>query len=87
MNKLNLAIDVLFCLDVVICFRTSYQDAEGIEILEGKKLAITYIKSGAFFIDFIGAVPIDKIVQSFLGPITLVGLLCKIRHKLYNKYI
>ena len=45
--------------------------------MEGKKIAKAYIKSGRFFVDFIGSFPIDRVLESFLGPITIVEFICK----------
>ena len=36
-------IDLFFCIDIVICFRSSYFDSEGEEVLEGRKIAKHYI--------------------------------------------
>jgi len=59
-------IDFCFCVDVAITFRTSYFDAEGEEVLDGFKIAKTYIKSGRFFLDFIASVPLDSLLGLFI---------------------
>lgn len=64
-STLDRIIDSLFCLDVIFSFRTSYFDNEGEEVLEGKKIATSYIKNGRFFIDFIASVPLDLLISRF----------------------
>lgn len=61
-NLLDRIIDSIFCIDVVIAFRTSYFDNEGEEVKDGRRIAMTYIKSGRFFIDFIASVPLDVLI-------------------------
>jgi hypothetical protein len=70
-------------VDVLVSFRTSYQDNEGVENMDGKKIAKNYVKSGRFFFDFLGSFPFDRIIESFLGPKTYVEMICKISH-LFN---
>lgn len=55
-------IDVCFFLDIIVTFRTtSVNLATGEEIIHSKEIASRYLK-GRFMIDFLSAVPIDKIV-------------------------
>lgn len=60
-----------------ISFRTSYYDNEGLEVMEGKKIAKHYLKTGKFFADFIGSFPFDRIITAFTGPNKAVSLVCK----------
>ncbi len=86
----NIIIDFFFCFDVAISFRTSYFDQEGEEVLNGKKIAMQYIKSGRFFIDFIASVPLDTIVGLFLtdsGYIDLISLIKLVRVARINRLI
>jgi hypothetical protein len=54
-------VDVLFAIDIIIMFRTSYQDQKTDNIIRDSKLiAINYIK-GRFFIDLLASVPFDLI--------------------------
>ena len=78
-------VDLIFLIDVIITFRTTYLDtAIGEEVTETHKIAITYLK-GSFAIDFISSVPLEAFVpasqtsvRSFL---TLFGLLKLLRIK------
>lgn len=52
-------VDVLFAIDIIIMFRTSYQDQKTDNIIRDSKLiACNYIK-GRFSIDFLASVPFD----------------------------
>lgn len=56
---------MLFVLDILIAFRTTYFDPHsGAEIFSAKKTAIVYLKS-QFLIDAASAVPLDTIYETF----------------------
>ena len=56
-------VDVLFAIDIMIMFRTSYQDQKTDNIIRDSKLiAINYMK-GRFFIDLLASVPFDGIAR------------------------
>lgn len=58
---LNSVIDILFLVDILVAFRTTYFDTHsGDEVLDGKKTAIAYLKD-RFVIDFVSTVPLDTI--------------------------
>lgn len=62
-TTLNSIIDVMFLLDILIAFRTTYFDMHsGEEVFSGKKTSISYLKS-RFFIDFVSTVPVDTISE------------------------
>ena len=48
--------NVFFCIDIFICFRTPYYDSEGEIHFSSKEIALNYLK-GFFFIDFISSIP------------------------------
>ena len=50
--------------DIALNFMTTYLDINGDEVLDPKKIATNYLK-GAFWIDFISAVPIDNFLVMF----------------------
>ena len=57
-------VDLIFLIDVIITFRTTYLDtAIGEEVTETHKIAITYLK-GSFAIDFISSVPLEAFVPA-----------------------
>ena len=52
-------VDVIFAIDIVIMFRTSYQDQKTDNIIRDSKLiAINYFKD-RFFIDLLASIPFD----------------------------
>ena len=62
-NTFNTIIDIMFLLDILVAFRTTYFDMHsGEEVFSGKMTAIAYIKS-RFVIDFVSTVPVDTISE------------------------
>jgi hypothetical protein len=59
-------IDYCFMTDIVISFRTTYQDPfTGEEVYQQKKIANHYFY-GRFWIDLISTIPVEKYVKVFL---------------------
>ncbi len=56
----DLALDVLFCSDMILNFVTCYND-RGIFVADIRKIAIHYLRTW-FFLDFFGSVPFDKVL-------------------------
>ena len=63
MKDFELLVDILFCIDVVLNFRTSYIKDNGMEEQNAWKVAKNYL-FGFFSIDFVSSVPFDRIVQN-----------------------
>jgi hypothetical protein len=64
---INSIIDVIFGIDIVLNFRTSYIiEATGAELLQPSKIALHYLK-GRFFIDLFATVPFDSILAGLAG--------------------
>ena len=81
----NSSIDFIFIMDVVVTFRSSYQNSRtGDEVFDCKLIAINYIK-GRFLIDILASLPLDFISWIFLAEMDstwmfqLFGLLKLIR--------
>lgn len=78
-------IDVLFGLDVIINFRTSFVHSKtGLEVVEWKPIARNYVFSGRFFIDLLASIPFERLYTliqpgSSSGTLELLGLLKLIR--------
>ena len=78
-------IDVLFAVDVIINFRTSFVHPKtGLEVVEGKSIAKNYILSGRFWIDLLATIPFEKLYSLIApgnnsGTLELLGLLKLIR--------
>lgn len=61
----NHIIDFFFFLDIIMNFRTSYQNIlTGDEIIIPKEIAINYIK-GRFWLDCVSSIPFDVLVSIF----------------------
>jgi hypothetical protein len=57
---------VLFAMDIVICFFTSYINvASGDEIYGLQMIAVNYVCSGTFIIDILSTFPLDRWVEGF----------------------
>jgi hypothetical protein len=55
-------IDYCFMADILISFRTTYQDPfSGEEVYQAKKIAKNYFY-GRFWIDLISTIPVEKVV-------------------------
>lgn len=60
-------IDVLFFIDIVVNFRTTYVDSKtGVEVTSGLKVALKYIFYGRFWIDLGASLPLELIVVVIL---------------------
>ena len=64
----NHIIDGFFILDIILTFRTSYQNIHtGDEITNSKLIAINYM-CGRFWIDLISAIPFEVVPLLFVAP-------------------
>jgi CRP-like cAMP-binding protein len=61
----DLTLDVIFMVDVALCFLTSYFDARGILAKNLKDIAARYVKTW-FLLDLGGSFPFDKVVGLFV---------------------
>jgi hypothetical protein len=60
---INYIIDIMFVLDVLLNFRTTYINMNtGEEIFEPKAIALNYLFSAQFCLDFLSAISIDNLV-------------------------
>lgn len=57
----DLVINILFLIDIVISFRTSFINSEGEEVRDLKKIAKRYLR-GMFIVDLLSSIP-----YSYLG--------------------
>ena len=56
---LDICIDLLFLLDIVVNFRTTFYDKDGDEIFDAKIIAKNYALGGRFTIDALATIPFD----------------------------
>ncbi|XP_030630882.1 potassium voltage-gated channel subfamily H member 6-like [Chanos chanos] len=77
LNVVDVIVDVLFIVDIVINFRTTYVNHNDEVVTHPKRIAIHYIK-GWFLIDMVAAIPFDLLIfksGSDETTTTLIGLL------------
>ena len=81
-------IDILFALDVVINFMTTYINPKtGVVVTNPKRIVKNYIFRGRFFVDLLASIPFDKLISSEPGVdgeinddySTILGLLKMVR--------
>lgn len=63
---LNVIVDLVFLVDIFICFRTSFLNDDGLEVMDLWMIAKRYMK-GDFFVDFFATIPIDWIAELIHG--------------------
>ena len=71
-RAVDVALDVLFSIDIAIRFRTAFRD-HGYDVTQPKTIALNYIR-GWFFIDLFSSLPIDQLVASWFSASTVVAL-------------
>ena len=90
-------IDVMFFMDVIFNFRTTYINQKtGSEVIDGKTIAFTYLFKGRFVIDMLASIPFELVIGLFtegnssvtkvLGLLKLVRLLRLGRIITYMKF-
>jgi hypothetical protein len=90
--NINTISDIIFVLDIIICFRTTIlDDEEGLEIKDWRIIGRAYIR-GRFTIDFLSTLPFDLIASIFIhedeaNKFQLFGLLKLIRVLRLNRII
>lgn len=58
-------LDVLFGLDVIFNFRTTFVNSKtGLEITDPKKIALNYTKSGRLFVDLSASIPFELLFEA-----------------------
>ena len=63
---IDLIINIVFMIDVAICFNTSYFNIEGELVRTRKEIAMNYMFKGMFFIDFFSSIPYTLLGLSML---------------------
>ena len=58
-------IDMIFALDIILRFRTTYIDqVSGEEVTDTYMIGMRYLKSSQFFFDLISTIPFDDLFAS-----------------------
>ncbi|XP_048113626.1 potassium voltage-gated channel subfamily H member 2a isoform X2 [Alosa alosa] len=75
LNVVDLIVDILFILDIIINFRTTYVNSNDEVVSHPVRIAVHYFK-GWFLIDLVAAIPFDLLIyRSGEETTTLIGLL------------
>uniref|UniRef100_A0A8C1XIS4 Voltage-gated inwardly rectifying potassium channel KCNH2 n=1 Tax=Cyprinus carpio TaxID=7962 RepID=A0A8C1XIS4_CYPCA len=75
LNVVDLIVDIMFVVDIVINFRTTYVNSNDEVVSQPSRIAIHYFK-GWFLIDMVAAIPFDLLIyRSVEDTTTLIGLL------------
>ncbi|XP_042559659.1 potassium voltage-gated channel subfamily H member 2a [Clupea harengus] len=75
LNVVDLIVDILFILDIIINFRTTYVNNNDEVVSHPVRIAVHYFK-GWFLIDLVAAIPFDLLIyRSGEETTTLIGLL------------
>jgi len=73
-------IDVVFMLDIILRFRTTYIDSvTGEEIMDSFSIGKKYITSPSFIIDTLSTVPLDDFIRSESRALSFLGMLKLLR--------
>ena len=66
MRVFNYMIDLMFLIDIILNFRTTFQSlTTGDEVTDPKEIAINYLKAPRFWIDAVSTIPFDVIMSIF----------------------
>ncbi|KAG7455446.1 hypothetical protein MATL_G00256500 [Megalops atlanticus] len=75
LNVVDLIVDIMFIIDIVINFRTTYVNSNDEVVSQPGRIAVHYFK-GWFLIDMVAAIPFDLLIyRSGEETTTLIGLL------------
>uniref|UniRef100_A0A8D0CXM5 Potassium voltage-gated channel subfamily H member 2 n=1 Tax=Sander lucioperca TaxID=283035 RepID=A0A8D0CXM5_SANLU len=75
LNVVDLIVDIMFIIDILINFRTTYVNANDEVVSHPVRIAVHYFK-GWFLIDMVAAIPFDLLIyRSGEETTTLIGLL------------
>ncbi|XP_077055589.1 voltage-gated inwardly rectifying potassium channel KCNH7 isoform X7 [Siphateles boraxobius] len=76
LNVVDLIVDIMFIVDILINFRTTYVNANEEVVSHPARIAVHYFK-GWFFIDMVAAIPFDLLIfeAGSEETTTLIGLL------------
>eukprot|EP00586_Coscinodiscus_wailesii_P022290 CAMPEP_0172505224 /NCGR_PEP_ID=MMETSP1066-20121228/184569_1 /TAXON_ID=671091 /ORGANISM="Coscinodiscus wailesii, Strain CCMP2513" /LENGTH=420 /DNA_ID=CAMNT_0013281745 /DNA_START=211 /DNA_END=1470 /DNA_ORIENTATION=- len=73
LNKLEIAIDSSFGMDMILNFLTAYETSAGVLIVSLPKIAVKYLK-GSFVLDFVATFPFDRVFEQMIREDTVSGV-------------
>ncbi|XP_008286689.1 potassium voltage-gated channel subfamily H member 6-like [Stegastes partitus] len=78
LNVVDLVVDIMFIVDIIINFRTTYVNSNDEVVSQSSRIAVHYFK-GWFLIDMVAAIPFDLLIyrsgEEVVRTTTLIGLL------------
>ncbi|XP_029309277.1 potassium voltage-gated channel subfamily H member 7-like [Cottoperca gobio] len=76
LNVVDLIVDIMFIVDIIINFRTTYVNSNDEVVSQSSRIAVYYFK-GWFLIDMVAAIPFDLLIYRSGEEVTttLIGLL------------
>ncbi|XP_070831174.1 voltage-gated inwardly rectifying potassium channel KCNH6-like [Chaetodon trifascialis] len=76
LNVVDLIVDIMFIVDIIINFRTTYVNSNDEVVSQSSRIAVHYFK-GWFLIDMVAAIPFDLLIYRSGEEVTttLIGLL------------
>uniref|UniRef100_A0AAQ4PFX7 Voltage-gated inwardly rectifying potassium channel KCNH2 n=1 Tax=Gasterosteus aculeatus aculeatus TaxID=481459 RepID=A0AAQ4PFX7_GASAC len=76
LNVVDLIVDIMFLVDIIINFRTTYVNSNDEVVSQSSRIAVHYFK-GWFLIDMVAAIPFDLLIYRSGEEVTttLIGLL------------
>uniref|UniRef100_A0A668AV99 Voltage-gated inwardly rectifying potassium channel KCNH2 n=1 Tax=Myripristis murdjan TaxID=586833 RepID=A0A668AV99_9TELE len=76
LNVVDLIVDIMFIVDIIINFRTTYVNSNDEVVSQSARIAVHYFK-GWFLIDMVAAIPFDLLIYRSGEEVTttLIGLL------------
>ncbi len=84
LNVVDLIVDIMFIVDIVINFRTTYVNSNEEVVSQPGRIAIHYFK-GWFLIDMVAAIPFDLLIYRSVEDVSeLMGYFCFLK-ELFTK--
>lgn len=79
LNTVDLIVDIMFIIDILINFRTTYVNTNDEVVSHPLRIAVHYFK-GWFLIDMVAAIPFDLLIydngEEVSAPLTSEPCLC-----------
>ncbi|GFS22475.1 potassium voltage-gated channel subfamily H member 8 [Elysia marginata] len=72
---IDAGVEVLFAIDIVLNFRTTYLNKSGQVVYESRLIAMNYI-SGWFLLDLLAAIPFDLLYAFSVHTVSVSGVFC-----------
>jgi hypothetical protein len=78
---------VVFFLDLIVNFRTTFYNQRGEEVFESKAIAYDYMFSTRFFSDFLACFPWDRVISTRGDAVKAFGIMKLFRVSRLNQVL